>query len=87
MIDQFWIRASAGILATGKENSNMAATTSGTKTVTKDLGPSYTAAQLTTILATPIENLTIAQFRLLEEALRKVPKGHDPSLVIGTLFV
>jgi hypothetical protein len=64
----------------------MAATTSGTKTVTKDLGPSYTAAQLTTLLATPIEALTIAQFRVLEEALRKVSRGHDPSMVIGTLL-
>jgi len=64
----------------------MAATTSGTKTVTKDLGPGYTAAQLTTLLATPIENLTIAQFRVLEEALRKVARGHDPSMVIGILL-
>jgi hypothetical protein len=64
----------------------MAATTSGSKTVTKDLGPGYTAAQLTTLLATPIENLTIAQFRVLEEALRKVSRGHDPSLLIGTLL-
>lgn len=64
----------------------MAATTAGTKTVTKDLGPGYTASQLTAILATPIETLTIAQFRFLEEALRKVAKGHDPSMVIGTLL-
>jgi hypothetical protein len=64
----------------------MAATTAGTKTVSKDLGPNYTASQLTTLLATPIENLTIAQFRFLEEALRKVSKGHDPSSVIGTLL-
>jgi hypothetical protein len=64
----------------------MAATTSGTKTVTKDLGPGYTAAQLTTLLATPIENLTIAQFRVLGDALRKVARGHDPSMVISTLL-
>jgi hypothetical protein len=64
----------------------MAATTAGTKTVSKDLGPGYTASQLTAILAIPIESLTIAQFRFLEEALRKVSRGHDPSLVIGTLL-
>jgi hypothetical protein len=65
----------------------MPASTSGTKTVTKDLGPSHTANQLTTILAMPIENLTIAQLRLLQEALRKVSKGHEPTATIGALLL
>ncbi len=56
----------------------MAATTSGTKTVTKDLGPGYTAAQLTTLLATPIENLTIAQFRILGMRYERCLEGTIP---------
>jgi hypothetical protein len=64
----------------------MAASVTGSKTVTKDLGPTHTASQLTSILATPIENLTIAQLRLLQEALRKVAKGHEPTATIGSLF-
>jgi hypothetical protein len=40
----------------------MAATTSGTKTVTNTLAPHLPAALLTTLLATPLENLTVAQF-------------------------
>jgi hypothetical protein len=64
----------------------MAAITTGSKTVTRDVGPSHTAAQLTAILAIPVENLTIAQLRLLEEAVRKVSSGHEPKATIGGLF-
>ena len=39
----------------------MAATTSGTKTVTHSLAPHLSAAMLTTLLATPIDSLTVGQ--------------------------
>ena len=64
----------------------MAAVVTGSKTVTKDVGPTYTAAQLTAILAIPIESLTIAQLRILDEAVRKVASGHEPKATVGSLF-
>ena len=64
----------------------MAATTAGTKTVTNTLAPHLTAAMLTTILATPIENLTVAQFKLIRDALKRVQDGDNPIRVIGSLL-
>lgn len=64
----------------------MAASTSGTKTVTHSLAPHLSAATLTTLLATPIENLTVAQFELLEDALRRVDGGESQGNVLGSLF-
>ena len=64
----------------------MAATTAGTKTVTKDQSPAHTAAVLTTILATPIELLTVAQLRALKHTLESVPGGNSPEKVIGDLL-
>jgi hypothetical protein len=65
-----------------KENL-LAAQVTGSKTVTRDVSPAATAAVLTALLAIPIENLTIAQFGLLDTALRKVPGGHAPTATIG----
>jgi hypothetical protein len=65
----------------------MAATTSGTKTVTHTIAPHLTAAILTTLLATPIETLTVAQFKELSDALDRIDGGHEPSRTIGSLFV
>jgi hypothetical protein len=65
----------------------MAATTSGTKTVTHSLAPHLTAALLTTLLATPIENLTVGQLDELCDALRRIPKGETPAVTIGSLLV
>jgi hypothetical protein len=64
----------------------MAATTSGTKTVTHTLAPHLTAAILTTLLATPLENLTVAQFKELRDALRRIDDGDNPSRTIGSLL-
>jgi hypothetical protein len=64
----------------------MAIVLTGTKTVTKDQSPAHTAAALTTILATPIEQLTIAQLRVLTHTLESVPGGHDPTKVVGDLL-
>jgi hypothetical protein len=64
----------------------MAASTSGTKTVTHTLAPHLTAAILTTLLATPIESLTVAQLKELRDALRRVDDGDNPARTIGSLL-
>ena len=64
----------------------MAAQVTGSKTVTKDISPNATAAVLTALLATPVENLTIQQLQLLEDVVRKVPGGHAPGATIGGLL-
>jgi hypothetical protein len=65
----------------------MAASTSGTKTVTHTLAPHLTAALLTTLFATPIESLTVAQLKLIRDALRRIDGGENPTATIGSLFV
>jgi hypothetical protein len=65
----------------------MAATTAGTKTVTHTLAPHLTAATLTTLLATPIESLTVAQLKQLRDALRRVEDGDNPARTIGSLLI
>jgi len=64
----------------------MAATTSGTKTVTHTIAPHLTAAMLTTMLATPLESLTVAQFKQLRDALRRIDDGDNPARTIGSLL-
>jgi hypothetical protein len=64
----------------------MAATTSGTKTVTHTIAPHLTAAMLTTLLATPIESLTVGQWKLLRDALKRTPDGDNPARTIGSLL-
>ncbi len=64
----------------------MAATTSGTKTVTRTVAPHLTATMLTTLLATPIENLTVAQFDQLRDALKRLGGGRTPATAIGSLL-
>jgi hypothetical protein len=64
----------------------MAATVSGSKTVTQPVAPHLPASALTALLATPIENLTVAQLNQLVDALYRVQGGHDPSKTIGTLL-
>ena len=64
----------------------MAVQVTGSKTVTRDVSPNATAAVLTALLATPVENLTIAQLQLLEGSVRKLPGGHAPGITIGTLL-
>lgn len=64
----------------------MAATTSGTKTVTRTVAPHLTATILTTLLATPIENLTVAQFDQLRDTLKRIGGGRTPGATIGSLL-
>jgi hypothetical protein len=65
----------------------MAATTSGTKTVTHALAPHLTAVLLTTLLATPLENLTIGQLGQICDALKRLPDGETPVRTIGSLLI
>ena len=65
----------------------MAVSVSGTKTVTIAIAPHLTAAQLTTLLGTAVENLTVAQFNQLKDALGRVASGHAETKTIGALFV
>ena len=64
----------------------MAVQVTGSKTVTRDVSPNATAVVLTAVLATPVENLTIAQLQMLEDVVRKVPGGHAPGITIGNLL-
>jgi hypothetical protein len=65
----------------------MAATTAGTKTVTHALAPHLSAATLTTLLATPLENLTIGQLDQICDALTRLPDGETPARTIGSLLI
>jgi hypothetical protein len=64
----------------------MSATTSGTKTVTHNIAPHLTAAILTTLLAAPIESLTVGQLNQLADALKRVQDGDNPARTIGSLL-
>jgi hypothetical protein len=64
----------------------LAAQVTGSKTVTKDVSPNATAKVLTTLLATPIEDLTIKQFQMLSDVLRKLPGGDAPGNILGSLL-
>ena len=64
----------------------MAATVSGSKTCTQALAPHLSAANLTTLLATPVENLTVAQLRDLTDALECISGGEACTGVVGTLL-
>lgn len=64
----------------------MAATTSGTKTVTHSLAPHLTATMLTTILATPLENLTVWQLSEICDALKRIPDGETLGRTVGSLL-
>jgi hypothetical protein len=65
----------------------MAASTSGTKTVTKDVAPHLTAAVLTHLLSLPVESLTVAQLQELLDAVRRLPHGEEPAVTLGSLLV
>ena len=64
----------------------MAATVTGSKTVTQSQSPFFTAALLTSLLATAIENLTVGQLHELDKVMSKVPGGDNPKKVIGALL-
>ena len=58
----------------------------GTQTVLHDVAPHLTAAHLTALLATPVEQLTVAQLVQLIDATSRVEGGSDPAALIGALL-
>lgn len=64
----------------------MAVLLSGTKTVNNAVAPHLSAATLTTILATPVESLTVSQLRQLNDALHRVSGGSASGSTIGSLL-
>jgi hypothetical protein len=64
----------------------MAIVLTGTKTVTRAVAPHLTAAGLTALLATALENLTVAQLKELVDAVERVPGGSKPGATLGSLF-
>ena len=65
----------------------MSVTLTGTKTVALGVAPHLTAPVLTTLLATPVENLTVAQLDQLRDAVNRVAKGATPSSTVGSLLL
>jgi hypothetical protein len=63
----------------------MAATVSGSKTVTQPAA-SLSAAHLTTLMATAVENLTVLNLHELDAALRAQSHGGEPTATIGSLL-
>jgi hypothetical protein len=64
----------------------MAAVVTGSKTITLNAYPGLTASTLTTIMATPVEQLTVAQLGQLKDAISRIPGGGNPSATIGSLL-
>ena len=64
----------------------MAASVSGAKTVTVSVAPHLSASALTTLLAIAVENMTVAQFYQVADALNRVSAGHEPTKTIGSLL-
>ena len=64
----------------------MSASVSGSKTVTVAPAPHLSAATLTTLLATPIESLTVAQLKQINDALSRISGGQEPTKTIGSLL-
>lgn len=58
-------------------------TTSNTKTVTTSVSPALTATLLTSLLAEPIELLTISQLDSILSATKRGPNGSNPNALIG----
>ena len=64
----------------------MAAQVTGSKTVTKAAAPHLTAAYLTTLMATPIELLTVQQLEDILDATKRTKGGDAPHNTIGALL-
>jgi hypothetical protein len=64
----------------------MSASVSSSKTVTTAVAPHLPASTLTTLMATPIESLTVAQLNQIHDSLRRVSGGAEPTALIGSLL-
>jgi ABC-type uncharacterized transport system YnjBCD ATPase subunit len=62
-------------------------TITGTKTVRVSVAPHLAASALTMLLATPVENLTVAQLDQLRDAVNRVANGATPSSTVGSLLL
>lgn len=62
------------------------ASTSGTKTVTQSLAPHLPASLLTTILATPPQNVTATGWGILADAISRTSAGSNPANLIGAVL-
>jgi hypothetical protein len=65
----------------------MAVVITGSKTVTRNLAPHLPATMLTTLLATPLENLTVGQMEQIRDAIKRLPDGDNPLHTIGSLLI
>ena len=65
----------------------MAATVSGSKTVSHSLSPALTATVLTNLLATAPENLTIAQLGQIVDGTKRVAAGSNPAATVSQCFL
>lgn len=54
--------------------------------VTRNVSPAYTSAYLTTLLATPPQNLTVGQLQDIVAATRMLAGGSNPAATLGSLF-
>jgi hypothetical protein len=64
----------------------MSVSVTGSKTVNNAVAPHLSAATLTTLLATPVESLTVAQFKQLGDVLSRVFGGGDTTKTIGSFL-
>ena len=64
----------------------MAVILSGTKTVSTAVAPHLSASTLTTLCATAVENLTVAQLLQLVDVVKRVGGGFSPTKTIGSLL-
>lgn len=62
------------------------AVTTGSKTCTQNVSPTLTASLLTSLLAVPLEQLTISQLDAIESATKMLPFGGTPTSVLYDLF-
>jgi hypothetical protein len=62
----------------------MAASVSGSKTVTTSVSPAMSATLLTSLLATAPEALTLAQLKILVQATQRGPFGSNPAATVGS---
>jgi hypothetical protein len=65
----------------------MSAIVEASQIVTKGVSPHLTAARLSLFMATPLENMTMAQFIELCDALTRSPGSTDPARTIGSLLI
>jgi hypothetical protein len=64
----------------------MAAVVTGSKTVTQALAPHLPASLLTTLMSIAVENMTIAQYQQIGDALNRSALGSSTASLIGQVL-